>query len=993
MAKNVIDKVGGLRKFKQIMKEAGFTSIELEGQGKIMLSSQNVRSIRSDVFDDAQPIIGEMAQVHSVNGRILQAADGDNPTRVFNQAATELEQAGVPTRTLEAMLSVSRGRGMPSDAAAEIRKSNIFVPWRTNSKIMDRAGLHTLSNFYEPKDGSGGHFERVNARMGKFVIPLTKLLKQLPDSNNALVNYWRTGPQMMAESAMGAMGINPKRRMTQPASHLRVISALRDSNKVTSLNPAERAVYDHVRGYLDEAIGRLRAAGSIVGNIKQNYFPQVFRKDLIEADPEEFVRRLKKYFLAERTGNGDSAKAEAAARRVLQRLLDEDGVFSNPTQNFKRMSDKAGDQSDHLDYNRLIRLDEFPEFADFDSPDSLSVFLENDLLVAMTKYSDNLEHRIDISDTFGVGAHGYHDYMAIVSQPMNGRKTIGTLLSTNKIINVNFVRAGGTDHGVKEFNFDNNYFYAPIKQKFAAEKKADELIAMAQNGASSAELEANIMELLGDNLSGNADAEMLRQNFRKRASAIANALADTNGLTKVTSNQNLKHAQGFMNAAMRRPVDGVHGTYSMVNASKWLRGVNAVTLLGFTTLTSLGDLVLPLIRTGDMASYVKSLYKFATDPEYRDMIRNIGAATENAVHQRLTVAHGVDSTQFMTGFFNSTLLTPWTDMMRDVAGAVSYEHLKAQHKILKNRPNTRAGRIARRILREEGLAEFVEDQSLDMDLIMESRFSGNQHPLADKLSSSTIKLTNQMIFTPNPNDLPLWGQTPLGAIAFQLKSYPLMMSRLVGTVAGEAFRGDTVAERGANFAKAFVGQSDNRLGPLAALLVAGPAMGGVAVGAKDIVQGRGGEDNREFDLRERKLSETLTDAFAENEDLDMLMGWYFDGMVALGGLGLFGELAYDIASQADNGAYGAQRTLEALGGPTVGLFNDAQTVLQGGRAWWDDRETNGLQRAAVREMVGRVPVLGGVSWAKEGIVDTVAGVRGAGGKKSSGYGGGYGGGY
>ena len=40
------------------------------------------------------------------------------------------------------------------------------------------------------------------------------------------------------------------------------------------------------------------------------------------------------------------------------------------------------------------------------------------------------------------------------------------------------------------------------------------------------------------------------------------------------------------------------------------------------------------------------------------MIRNIGAATENAVHQRLTVAHGVDSTQFMTGFLTLRYLLP-----------------------------------------------------------------------------------------------------------------------------------------------------------------------------------------------------------------------------------------------------------------------------------------------------------------------------------------------
>ena len=239
-----------------------------------------------------------------------------------------------------------------------------------------------------------------------------------------------------------------------------------------------------------------------------------------------------------------------------------------------------------------------------DVPDSLGVFLENDLLVAMTKYSDNLEHRIDISEKFGVGAHGYHDYMAILSQPMNARQVIGKLLSSNKIITTNWTRSGMTDHGTKSQTFRNDVFYAPIKNKFEAEQKAQQLINMAQDGRSAPEIEANIMELLGDQLNDNPDAEVLRNNFKKRAAAIANALGDTKGLMEVPSNRNLQHAQGFMNSAMRRPIDGVHGTFSMRNASKWLRGVNAVTLLGFTTLTSLGDLILPLIRTGDTGAYL-----------------------------------------------------------------------------------------------------------------------------------------------------------------------------------------------------------------------------------------------------------------------------------------------------------------------------------------------------------------------------------------------------
>ena len=233
MARKVIGIMGGVRKFKKSMQSAGFTSVNL-GDVKMMLTNKSVRNLRSDVFEASTPVIGEGSQQHSINGRIIQAVEGDNAIRVISQAAGELEEAGVPARTLEAMVSVARGRGMPSEAAAEIRKSNIYNPFRTNAKIMNRSGIRNLANFFEPTDGSGGHFERTNAKMGKFIIPLTKMLKELPDSKNRFANYWRTGPQMMAESAMGAMGINPKRRMTQPASHLRIISALRDVNKLAN---------------------------------------------------------------------------------------------------------------------------------------------------------------------------------------------------------------------------------------------------------------------------------------------------------------------------------------------------------------------------------------------------------------------------------------------------------------------------------------------------------------------------------------------------------------------------------------------------------------------------------------------------------------------------------------------------------------------------------------------------------------------------------------
>ena len=672
--------------------------------------------------------------------------------------------------------------------------------------------------------------------------------------------------------------------------------------------------------------------------------------------------------------------------------------MSNPSQTLKRA---AGDgDADHLDYQRMLRLDQFPDFVNFDSTDSLAPFLENDLLVTMTKYSDNLEHRLDINQEFGPGAHGYHDYLAIIGDPDHAQGNIGKLLSSNEVIRSTHSRYNGAAEGKMSMTLDNTVFFAPIKDRYKANEMGGILIEKARKGATQGELRTEIMSLLDANMTNTPEADLLRRNFERRADAIAAALTDTKGMTKLTSQSNLRHAQGVLNATLRKPIDGMEPLYNLKKTSKVLRGVNAVTLLGFTTLTSLGDLVLPLIRTGDFASYTRALKNFAqNDGAYRDMIRNVGAATENAVHQRMTVAHGVDSTQFMTGFFNATLLTPWTDTMRDIAAAASYEHIKSQHRILREKPGSRQGRIARRILMEEGLSELVEDKSLDLDLIMESRGSAKEHPLSDKIAASTIKITNQMIFTPNPNDNPLWAQTPMGAIAWQLKSYPMMMTRLLNKVFfDEAFRGDNVADRAANFAKAFVGQSDNRLAPLAALLTAGPAMGAFATATKDVIQGRGGEDNREFALRERNMSKNLPEAMQkaleENEGLDSILGWYFDGMMALGGLGLLGETFYNITAQTDNGAYGVQRTSETLFGPTMGLYHDALAVTQGARSWVDGKEANGERRAAVREIVGRTPVLGGISWAREGITDLVAGEKRGGSKsQSSGFGGGFGSGF
>jgi hypothetical protein len=152
--------------------------------------------------------------------------------------------------------------------------------------------------------------------------------------------------------------------------------------------------------------------------------------------------------------------------------------------------------------------------------------------------------------------------------------------------------------------------------------------------------------------------------------------------------------------------------------------------------------------------------------------------------------------------------------------------------------------------------------------------------------------------------------------------------------------------------------------------------------SKDVVQGRGGEDNREFAVRER----ALTDKFSFAEDMglsdkaDQLGGWYMDGLMQMGGLGLIGQLMYDSAAQLDNGAYGMMRVMELFGGPSLGLFNDTFTVASGLQDMAFDalgaESTNAKERAMTRELFGRVPVLGGNSNFRERAVDKLAGPKG-----------------
>ena len=946
---------GGVRKLRSTLREAGYTSIEI-GRTKVVLRSEDAKPVRSTLFnEDNQNNTSVREGASNINAHMMtEMMTGDNNARIaYEEASHSLELSGVPSKVVDVLAKVKRGRTIDETDGRQIRKASRIALIPTNAQTMRKARMPFLADFFEPTKGGGGHFERVSSNMGKFIMPLQRKMRDLPDAGNFLQRWLNDGLIQMFDATPGSqsargfasaiMGSTPNRRSNQPMSHSRIYRALTNEASVGNMRAKERDTYDFIRSYLDQAVTKLRAAGVQMGNIQRNYFPQVWRKDLIENDREGFIEKLTEYFIEEaRVDHRKIGKEEAGkkAKDVADRLIAKDGMADED--NLIR-SNGAGVE-DNFDFQRMIRLDE-PWASKFKNPleptTNLSSYLEQDLLAVMTKYSDALERRLDVAKHLGANGQAYHDYLNIQAARSPGDE-ISRMLRGDVVMRRERNEINAEGKKVTQ-TMKDVAFFAPFKEEYAADKFTAELMEMARKGTPQVELRDKIMAQLDTTGEPSQNSKKMKDNFYHRANAISAALSDSDGFLTANgdriavSRQNIEHAEGFFDASMRHSIDPDSKSGSLRAASKWLR------------------------------SFQKGLRKFMQDPvagsAYRDMIRNVGAASENIVHQRMTKAFGVDNTKFTSGFFTTTLLTGWTDMMRDISAAVAYEHFRSQSRIAREAPNTRQGRIAKQILNEAGLQELYKS-NMNIESIMRSG-GESEHPYREQLASSIVKFTNQSIFTPNANDQPLWAQTPGGQVIFQLKSFPLMMTRLGRDVVKDAVNKGSEGER--------------RLAPLLYFAGLGPMFGSGVVFAKDVVQGRGGEENREFAVRDRALTDkfTMAEEFGLKENADQLLGWYVDGLMQMGGLGLIGQLMYDSAAQIDNGAYGKWRVAELLGGPSLGLFSDAFEVASGAAdATFDAfgaESTNSKERSAVREILGRAPILGGITAFREGGTDFIAG--------------------
>lgn len=927
---------GMITTHRNVLGEAGAENLAFPYTGTreshtsvILFNPNQSKHIDAEFFDsddarmynqvlDSVPIPrGTMGAV--TEGLMLNQINGvsDIPTGQFGEL---LEQNGTNATLTGAMMSMIKKRNLNATEEQAIRKRSPFTYFQSQSERMKSMGANYLSNFYK------NHFPDMNQRFASKFMPIANALAKLEDADGMLRGYFRKTTASIGQK--------------QPKSHQNIVRALRrgdGSRQEKALSADERNIYKQIRSMFAGERQELVDAGYHVGDRGPNYLPQVWDAKKILKDKDVFMDKMKRYYIRERMDNGfqvreDEATAFAEGLMITLTKEGDDGVFvpvrgttRNPT-------------FENVDYSRVIALEKYPDMLD-----ELEQYLEADLNGLLVKYVEGSSRRITHAKKLGVNSHGVYDYLAVAA---DGEGGIARLLSTNKIFKKDLTAM--TENGRVEVAT----IVDTIRMPFEGNEQGAGEFARQLINAYNTQGTAAARKMLED-LPVSGTAGKPSQTYARRVDAIVGALEDYKGKAQSIEPQDEKFIESAMQVAMKKPLTAFGGK-GMVNTSRAIRMANNVTLLGFTTLTSLGDVVLPIIRSGSFSSWAKGLGKWATDPEYRVMLKNVGVAMENIVHERMVHMYGAPDNKASHAFFNATLLTPWTDMNRSIAGATGFEtfkamQIKARNQFKENLPyaqQTAKYKTAHRFLSNYGLNAFLPGGKRQGESL------GNMDLMKDDtaMRMAIIKFADDSIFQPNPNDVPLWAQTPIGALVFQLKSFPLMMTRLTGHVLSEANKGNVK--------------------PLMYLGLLGPAFGAVTLSAKDVIQQRGGEDGQSAELRKRNIAKALGHDEKTHGNVDDFLGWYVEGMLVMGGLGLMGDVIHSTVSQVDNGAYGQQRIWSTLLGPSYGLGNAVTNVAAGA---FDENESNAKERSATRELATRIPILGGNRKFRETVVDGIAG--------------------
>jgi hypothetical protein len=946
-----IDGINARDRLNEYLRDIGYDSLKVD-EGMVAFNVTAVRELRDGFSDMDMAATRPELYTGKTSANVLEIMSSTGDV-VDNGSAVgitvELQEAGVSETLIKPIRRIMRGRNIePEDVDRVAKTSTVLSHFWENSQRLRAMGANWFADRLKPENGTG-FFEAVAVQMSNSLTPIFDSLRELPDNGNRLGRWMR--------------GNDPRLKRAQPGSHRRILDALRRGRaEVARLKPEERVIAARIAREFEAELARVRESGIPIGDTRRlgNDFhvPQVWDIEQIRDNPSIFVDGMARFFAREQNTPGFTGTRETMdvlrnrAKEMMTRMLsDEEGHIDGAEYAKPALGDPF--------HRRVLSL----QPGDFDA---LDAFLVNDLEALLVKYFDRTVRARMLADRFGVQGHGFEAYKTVAQ---HGREAARDILLRDKAVkSQSMTRSGMIEvEGVA------------VPRLTSPQPMVDKALREVEGLLSGPDTDRIAKKDRARNILLNLQSQDFRNDrqFQVRVDAIINAMVDfPRGQPASKAVREMDNMSRTMN---RRPIDGSDGTSMSHQVTRRLRAFNSITLLAFTTLTSIPDVTLPLVRSGNVRAFGTAWKRYASDPDYRRAARNMGVSIENIVHNRMAEIGEMGSQRLTNAFFNLTLLEPWTKLQREVAAMVGYEAMRSEISRAvrlrqQGRTNSNAYRTSVRFLERYGLTgvganyDFLAPGAQVFDL---AHLGGSSKEAAQL---AAMRFTNEAIFSPNPNDIPQWAQTPWGATVFQLKSFPLMMQRLVGSILKEARQGN--------------------LAPLASFATVGVGMGMVSAGVKDVIQQRGGEDQRSAATRERALSSQFPGLAAalgieEGEATDEVIGWYLEGLLAVGGLGLIADFFYNSAEQADNGAYGHVRMLSFLGGPSVSIITSGYDVAAGvSDAAFGEAENTGKERQAARAVIGRVPILGGIRDVREGVADLMGepNTGGGGGGRSSGFG-------
>lgn len=931
-------------KLDKVLRDMGYTGF---AQGDILhvFNKSNVTDIddailtairtgRKEGLPDA-PLLGDV----SLHMTLLPELPV-NPTAVEQRALQTGATPGI-AKTLSRMLKkkMSMDAGLTEDEMMEVATFSGLQLSDNATRIRNSKG-EWLADQIAPKEGTG-FFDTITVKMGTALSPMMKTLDKLSGQK------WWQKPAIEIRRNMWT----DNKAIWQSDVEKKVVMAMRTGDQ-TGLSVEERAAVAGLKRHFKTLLEQQNEVGVHVADVTDEsnefYLPQRFNVDWIRSNRDEAINMLADWFRKDR--GADAGDPVASAKKVINETLNREDLQGILDSSSSTYAQAFGDKL-HTRKLRIVGKDW----------EKMAPMFDNNLRSLLISYTEAATKRIEWSKRFGVKGHGASTYVDIADRG-NVAAAEALMRSATGLV---------TEVG-EQAGFEGRTLFTPYARTAdEARQVVAGISAYLERTGKEPAIRESIVDAYVKQFEANGGSGA--DHFRTHISAIVNGLADFGDVGNGVS----KHEREFMLKMVGtmggRPAYTISSNQGVKTAANAMKTFNNVTLLGGSLLSSLPDMTTSLFRSGSAAAWMKgwtgAVRTAMGDEATRAALGRIGVGIEGILSENLTHVNGGLSGRISNSFFQATMLTPWTNANRQVAALVGFESIKSNQMIARREAaagNTDSWqyRKSMRYLRQLGLAQLVNSDPLDSI----AKAVDVDAPNGDKIAEALHKFVSESVFQPNRNDAPLWTQDPIASIFWQFKSYPMMMGRLVKRNFKEAFAFDKA------------GKYEGDPMGLMYLLTVGAAAGAGTMYVKDVALGRNDDPNGDRrSVRDYKISKIAQefgfDANMDNETLDLIMGSYANGLLQLGALGFLGDLVFQSAKQVDNGAYGRERIMSQILGPSVGTFSDAIQIIEGGMEALSGEEgdSNGKQRNAVRKIVKRLPGIGQQNPWVETFVDNVAG--------------------